>query len=203
MRTRFNGFLIALFLSLAFYRANAQHALEVHAGYEMNIPSGSFRNYITDPAYKGFTVSLAYPFNEQFSLGLAVSYNDYYQKYGRKVYSDGEGSDISAVVSNSVQQVPIMITAGYTLLKTGIVRPYVGASGGINLASFDQYLGEFDNPESKLKPIVAGDAGVYIMLSRYSLTAIKLGGGYQYAPFDKGIDLSNWGLHAGIRFLLR
>lgn len=203
MRSYIKYFIAGSIVLFALNRTQAQNAMQMNIGYEMNIPSGSFRNYITNPAYKGFTAGLAYPINDQVSLGIRVGYNDYYQKYARKVYNEGKGSAVSAVVSNSIQQIPILISADYTILKKGIIRPYVAAGGGMNLISFDQYLGEFDNPQSKVKPALFGDAGVYIPLSKYSSTAIKLGGGYQYAPYSKGINLDTWGIHAGIRFDLR
>ena len=203
MRSYIKFFIAGSIVLFALNRTQAQNALQMNIGYEMNIPSGSFRNYITNPAYKGFTAGLAYPINDQLSLGIRVGYNDYYQKYARKVYNEGKGSAVSAVVSNSIQQIPILISADYTILKKGIIRPYVAAGGGMNLISFDQYLGEFDNPQSKVKPALFGDAGVYIPLSKYSSTAIKLGGGYQYAPYSKDINLDTWGIHAGIRFDLR
>jgi hypothetical protein len=200
---KYKYFLFGAILLLALDSAKAQSSLQMNIGYEVNIPSGSFRNYVTDPAYKGFTAGIAYPVTSQLSLGVRVGYNDYYQKYPRKVYDDGKGSAVSAVVSNSIQQIPIMIDADYTILKKGRIRPYIAGGGGMNLISFDQYLGEFDNPQSKVKPTVFGDAGIYIPLSQYSSTAIKVGGGYQYAPFTSGIDLNNWGIHAGVRFDLR
>ena len=185
--------------------ARAQHELQMSLDYNVNIPTGSFKDFVTHPAYKGFTAGLAYPLNDQLSVGLSFGYNDYYQKYPRQVYADGHGSDISAVVSNSIQQLPLLVTANYTLLKKGVIRPYVGAGAGLNFVDFDQYLGEFDDPHSKTKLALRGEAGILIPLSSYSSTAIKIGGSYNYAPFNSyGVgDLDTWGIQAGIRFPLK
>jgi len=185
--------------------AQAQHDLQFNINYNVNIPSGSFRDLITNPAYKGFTAGLAYPVNDQLRIGLSFGYNDYYQKYPRQTYSEGAGSDISAVVSNSVQQIPVLATVDYTLLKKGFIRPYVGAGAGINFINFDQYLGEFDDPHSNARLALRGEAGILIPLSTYSTTALRIGGSYNYAPFNNyGINnLSNWGIHAGVSFPIR
>lgn len=182
--------------------AHAQHDLQLNIGYNVNIPSGSFRDYINRPAYKGFTAGLAYPVNDQLSVGLGIGYNDYYQKYPRQVYHTGDGSDVSAVVSNSVQQIPVLLTANYSLLKKGWIRPYVGAGAGVNFVSFDQYLGEFDDPHSLTKWALKGEAGFFVPLSSYSSTALKIGASYNYAPFNSyGVkNLDSWGIEAGIRF---
>jgi hypothetical protein len=185
-------------------KSMAQHALEFTAAYNVNIPVSGFKDYITNPAYKGFTGGLYYPFNNQFKLGLTVGYNDYYQKYPRQVYEQDKTSAVSAVLSNSIQQMPVLISANYTLTKSGFIRPYIGAAGGVNFISFDQYLGEFDSPQSMVKTLVQGEAGVLIPLSKSSPTALKIGANYNYAPFKTyGTDnLNSWGILAGIRVAL-
>src|SRR5262249_4998836 len=82
------------------------HSLQFNINYNVNIPTGGLKNFVTNPAYKGFTGSMAYPVTDQLSLGLGIGYNDYYQKYPRQVYNES-GSSISAVVSNSIQQIPL------------------------------------------------------------------------------------------------
>jgi hypothetical protein len=182
-------------------RATAQHALQFNFNYNVNFPASSdFKALVNKPAFKGFTAGLAYPVTGQLRVGLSVGYNDYYQKYPRQLYSNGPGSDISAVLSNSIQQLPLLATIDYTILKSGFVRPYVGGGFGINFISFDQYLGEFDGPVSLTRLAARGEVGVLIPLSNYSPTALRIGGSYNYAPFrEYGFsNLSNWGVHAGI-----
>ena len=185
-------------------KSMAQHTLEFAASYNVNIPVSSFKDYITNPAYKGFTAGLYYPISDQFKLGLTIGYNDYYQKYSRQVYQQDKTSAVSAVLSNSIQQFPVLISANYTLTKTGFMRPYIGAAGGVNFISFDQYLGEFDSPQSMVKTFLQGEAGVLIPLSKSSPTALKIGANYNYAPFkNNGTDnLNTWGIFAGIRVAL-
>jgi opacity protein-like surface antigen len=204
MRTLLKYSSITAIVLMICSQSGAQNALQMNIGYNVNIPAGDFRNLVTNPAYKGFTAGFAYPFNDQFSLGLSFGYNDYYQKYPRQVYNDGKGSDISAVVSNSIQQIPLMITANYTLVDKGIIRPYIGGGAGVSFINFDQYLGEFDNPQSSAKLSLACEAGVFIPLSRYSSTALKIGASYNYVPYkESGIsNLDTWGIQAGIRFPL-
>ncbi len=196
---------VALLLLTLGTTARAQHDLQFNFNYNVNIPAGAFRDFVTNPAYKGFTAGFAYPVTSQLRLGLSVGYNDYYQKFPRQVYSEGAGSDISAVLSNSVQQIPLLITADYTLLKKGFIRPYVGAGAGLDFITFDQYLGEFDDPHTNARFALRGEAGILIPLSSYSSSAIRIGGSYNYAPLNKyGIGrLDNWGLHAGISLPIR
>lgn len=184
--------------------AKAQNSLQLTVGYNVNTPVGSFKDFISKTAYKGFSAELAYPVNNQLSVGLGISYNDFYQKYPRQVYDDGKGNTISAVVSNSVQTLPLLAKASYTLTKQGAVRPYVSGGAGINFVTYNQYLGEFGDARTVVKPSFNGDAGVLIPLSRISATALMIGGDFNITPFNEdGIsNLNNWGLHAKIRIPL-
>src|SRR6185312_12811729 len=193
---------IALVVALA---SQAQQNVQFDLDYNIDFPAGSsFRSLVTQPAYKGFTAGFAYAFTNQLSAGLSIGYNDYYQKFPRQVYSNGPGSDISAVITNSIQQAPLLATIEYSFLKKGMIRPYVGGGAGVNFIAFDQYAGEFDNPVNYAKFALRGQAGVLIPLSRGSSTAIRVGASYNYAPLkEQGItNLNNWGVHAGIRLPL-
>jgi len=193
--------MIALALLLVTGTALKAQGLQFNAAYNINFPTGpSFRNLVDHAAFKGFTAGFAYPVMSRLRVGLSIGYNDYYQKYARQVYSNGPGSDISAVVSNSIQQAPLLVTVDYTFLKKGLLRPYIGAGAGINFITFDQYLGEFDNPVNSTYFAARGEAGLLLPLSKTSGTAVRIGGSFNYAPYKKyGIDdLNNWGVHAGI-----
>ncbi|HWB91608.1 MAG TPA: hypothetical protein VG605_07140 [Puia sp.] len=196
-----NRLIFFLLLSFLAIRSQAQNHVEFDANYNINFPSGSaFRNLVSHPAYSGFTAGFSYAFDSCLRVGLSIGYNDYYQKYPRQVYSNGPGSDVSAVVTNSIQQAPLLATIDYTFLKYAVIRPYVGGGAGVNFINLDQYLGEFDNPVHETRFALRGEAGILISLSNYSATAIRIGGSYNYAPFKKyGIsNLNNWGIHAGI-----
>lgn len=198
--------IVFLLLSSLAIHARAQNEVQFDANYNIDFPSGSsFRNLITHPAFRGFTAGFSYAFDSCLRVGIDVGYNDYYQKYPRQVYSNGPGSDVSAVISNSIQQVPLLATIDYTFLRYAVIRPYVGGGAGVNFISLDQYLGEFDNPVNDTRLALRGDAGVLISLSNYSSTAIRIGGSYNYAPLNKyGVDnLNHWSVHAGITVPLR
>ncbi|MBS1667524.1 MAG: outer membrane beta-barrel protein [Bacteroidetes bacterium] len=184
------------------FASKAQNGLQMDIAYRVDIPTGSFTNQVSNASAKGFNAALSYSFNTKFSLGLMVSYNDYYQKYPRALYTDAHGSTISAVMTNSIQQTPIQVVADYKLIDKGIIQPYVGLGAGFNLVSYDQYLGEFDNPQNAFKPTFSGDAGIFIPVSRISSTAIRIGAGYNFTPLNMGgiKNLNTFDIHAGVRF---
>ncbi|MBE7172055.1 MAG: outer membrane beta-barrel protein [Williamsia sp.] len=187
----------------AYYGSEDKSKLKLKIGYNISTPIGSFKDEISKTSFSGFGAALAYPINNQWDVGLGVLYNDYYQKYPRQVYTTGEGT-VSAVLSNSIQTLPIMAKVDYTILKEGLVRPYVGLGAGGNLVNYKQYLGEFPYSKSLFKPAFSGDAGVNIALGRTKTAGVNLGANYNYLPFNfNGVDnLNNWGVHAGLFFTL-
>lgn len=196
---------LSVLIMMAFLPGQAQQKPVVKLGYSFNTPVGtSFKNVISNTSFRGFNGELAYPVNSQVLVGLGVSYNDFYQKYPRQVIATKYG-DISAVISNSIQTTPIVAKVTYSFLKQGLLRPYAGLGAGVNFIRYNQYLGEFPDATSSVKPAMQADAGVNFTLSKLRGTGINIGANFNYLPFnyDDVKNLNNWGIHAGILFPLK
>ena len=196
--------LLALVL-VAVVTGQAQQKLQMKLGYNLNTPVGaSFRDAITKTSFRGVNGEITYPLNSQLSVGLGVSFSDFYQKYPRQVYSTKNG-DISAVLTNSIQTTPVLAKVNYNFTKEGLVRPYVGLGAGVNFVNYDQYLGEFPDSKTSAHAAVSGDAGVNIALSKTKAAGLNLGANFNYLPFNYNDikNLNNWGVHAGVFFPLR
>ena len=149
-------------LSLLTFSAKAQDGkLKLHLNYNYGIPVGGFNSdLVSNPSPLGFTGSLIYTFSNKWEGGLSVGYQDYYQKYGRRLYSLSKTQDVSAVLSNSIQTTPIMVNARFSPFKSIAVKPYISAGAGVNIIDFRQYLGEFGSEETKGGFIAQGGLGV-------------------------------------------
>lgn len=195
---------LSLIMLIAFVAGHAQQKLQMQLGYRIGMPVGDFKSFIGNTSFKGFNGAVMYPLNNQLSVGLGVSYNNFNQKYPRQVYNTGDGN-ISAVVTNAVEVTPVMAKATYSFLNSAMVRPYVGAGAGFNFISYSQYLGEFPENKSAFKPAVGADAGVNIPFGKTKSAGLNLGVDFNYLPFNYNDikSLSNWGVHAGVFFPLR
>ncbi len=184
--------------------SHAQEKLQMKLGYNFNIPVGQFKDFIGNTSFRGFNGEILYPVNQQFSVGVGVSYSDFFQKYPRQVYNTKDG-EISAVVTNSVQVVPVLAQVNYNFAKEGTVQPYVRLGAGVNFINYNQYLGEFPDGRTAIKAAVSGDAGVNIPLGRTKTAGLNLGANFNYLPFNYNDvkNLNNWGIHAGVFFPLR
>lgn len=182
-----------------------QQKLTMNINYAVNTPTGNFKSdLVNKTSFRGWNANLLYGVTDGFSLGLEAGFIDYYQKYPRQVYNT-KGGAVSAVLSNSIQTVPVMIKGRFNLAPSGIVQPYVGAGVGGNFVSYNQYLGEFGSSKSGVYFAASPEAGIAIPFRKHGASAFTLGGRYNFMPFNYGNNknLDSWGLYAGIRFPLK
>ena len=195
-----------LFLAVSPFTSKAQErVMQLDLNYGIGIPSGSFTSDAVDKAsFRGWTANLLYNITPHISVGVGTGFQDFYQKYPRAVYKLAEGGEVSAVVSNSIQTIPILAEFQYRFLPGNIVQPYVGVGVGGNMVVFDQYLGEFDNSKSSFKFAARPEAGVFIPFRKDGPAGVHLFGAYNYMPYNMdGIDnLNNWGAGIGVKFPL-
>jgi len=196
-----------LFLTYLPINARAQEReLQLDLNYSIGIPSGSFKTDAVDKAsFRGWTANLLYNITDKISVGLGTGFQDFYQKYPRAVYKLGEGGEVSAVLTNSIQTIPILAEFQYRFLPHNTVQPYVGVGVGGNMIVFDQYLGEFDNSKSSFKFAARPEAGVFIPFRKDGPAGIHVFGAYNYMPYkEDGVDnFNNWGAGIGVKFPLR
>ncbi len=174
--------------------------------YAVQTPTGSFKNLVDKTSYRGWNASIMYGINDKISLGVQAGFSDYYEKFPRQVYNLSGGGHISAVMTNSIQTMPVMVKASYHILPEAVVRPYVALGAGGNIIFDHQYLGEFISKNtSSIGFAAATEAGVLIPFRKYTTSGITLGANYHLMPFNKnGIsNLNNWGIFAGISLPLK
>lgn len=190
--------------------ALAQNKLKMELSYNLSSPLGSFKNdYINKTSFRGGSGELSYPINQKFSLGLHSGYQNYYQKYDRQVYKLNGNQTVSAVVSNTMDIVPIQLRGTFYPLgdkATAKLQPYVSAAAGVSLINYGQYLGEFGGSEGSAPFSAQAGAGIQIPFGRrINQTAFKVGATYNYINYNKNeiAKLNNVGVSAGVVFGLR
>jgi hypothetical protein len=203
------GLFSIIIISSALLHVNAQKGeWKLNLNYNYSLPLGSFKNdIISNNSPRGFSGDFMYSINDRFSAGLYGGYQDFYQKYSRDLYQTGNHEVTSAVLSNSIQTMPILAKGKFMPLgaRHAPVQPYLSVGAGISIINFSQYLGEFGGTSTNAGFTAQGGAGVMIPFGRYSLSGLSLGADYNYIAFNRyGYNnLGNLGLHAGVYFPLR
>jgi hypothetical protein len=188
--------------------AQSRGKAKLGLGYSYGLPLGSFKtDVISEASPRGFNGDLMFTINRKWSAGIGFGFQDYYQKYPRAVYETGNHEATSAVVSNSVQMLPVLAKGVFTPLgaKGGFVQPYISAGAGLNFIDFRQYLGEFGSGISTASFMMQGGAGIMIPFAKHSASGFNIGADYNYVTYQKyGYStMNNLSFHAGIHFPLR
>jgi hypothetical protein len=195
--------LLFVFLTNAIYAQRNNDKLKLDVNYSFALPLGNFKtDVISDASPRGFAANMKYKISVNFSAGLGIGYQDFYQKFPRALYKTGDNEVTSAVLSNSVQLIPVIAKAYYLPMgsKKTFVQPYISAGAGIDFASFTQYLGEFAGKDNATKLIFQGAAGAFIPFSKTSPCGFNIGADYNLAGYNK-FDIKNFNnlsAHIGI-----
>ncbi|MEP6681833.1 MAG: outer membrane beta-barrel protein [Parafilimonas sp.] len=176
--------------------------------YSYALPLGSFKNdVINNSSPRGVTGDILYNLNNKLSLGLGLGFQDFYQKYPRDVYKTGGNESTSAVLSNSVQIIPVLAKAEFYPLegKKSPVQPYITAGAGLGITSFTQYLGEFGGTDNSASFMLQGGAGVIVPFSQRGTSGFKLGANYNMVSYKKNgfNNFDNLNVQAGLFFPLK
>lgn len=210
MKTRVSILVILAMVTLGIAPVKAQdHPVKFHLDYNFSFPVGSMTSgFISNTSSRGFLGSVTYDLTPHWTIGGQFGFQDYYQKYPRRVYNTDKTQQISAVMSNSLQTIPVMARVEYQPLLSSQSRvlPYVSLATGINLVSYNQYLGVFSNQQqSTLNFRAQAGLGARMSLGKTGKWGIEAGGSYVVSPYNKfGVkDLNNLNAHAGIYLRLQ
>ena len=189
--------------------AQAPTKWKMQLGYNISAPLGSFKNdFISNTSFRGATGEISYTINPKFSLGLNAGFQDYYQKFGRQVYQTKPNESISAVVSNSMQIMPVLVRGTFSPMgeQATAIKPYISLGAGVNMVNYKQYLGEFASSDASGSFAAQAGAGVMVPFNKAKTgTAFTLGATFNYGAYNKNdiANLNSVGVNAGVLFALK
>jgi outer membrane protein W len=180
-------------LSLGVITASAQQGeLRMTASIAEATPVGQLKDLVDKTSLRGVDVTILYGINEHFSVGLNAGFQDFYQKFPRAVYKLSDGSDISAVLTNSIQTIPLLATARYNFMPDARVQPYASADIGGTYVINKQFIGEYPNDDNKIGFAARPGVGIYIPFRKQGEVGVNLGVNYNYIGYKQD-DISNLG----------
>jgi len=200
MKTGCKFFIVLISLLVFQIKGFSQQGMwTVTPGYSVGIPVGNFSNIVDKVSLRGWGVSILYGASDQLSVGLATGFQDFYQKYPRTVLH-GEGTDVSAVISNSVQTIPVMAKAKYLFSQSGTIQPFGAIAAGVNFAKYDKYYGQFVDSYSKVGFAAHPEAGIHIPVGAAKKAGIEFGAAYNIMPFkyNDAENLNHVSIKAGV-----
>jgi len=199
--------LLILLLTIGLNVHAQQPGLHLNLNYSYAIPLGSFKtDVISDNSPRGVTGDLLFGINSKIAVGLGLGFQDFYQKYPRDLYQTGDHETTSAVLSNSIQVMPLLAKAeAYPLGSKSAIQPYISAGAGLGVISFTQYLGEFGGSDNSAGLMLQGGAGLKIPFGVTHNAGFSVGANYNMVTYKKNgfNNFNNLNLQAGVYFPLR
>ena len=198
-------FIVALLLLQYVHTIGQQRELSMNINYSIGQPVGEFKEFLGSTSFRGWNANILYGFSDKVSAGLSVGFQDFYEKHARRTYTTTEGSTISAVLTNSLQTLPILAKLQYQLGSAGRLQPYAAFAAGANIITYSQYLGEFPSNRNKINFAARPELGILMPISARNQSSIQLGTGFNYMPanINEVKNYNNVFVNAGIKFLLR
>ena len=199
--------IIITILCIIFFQNSSfsqQGAWQLNAGYSVAIPTGNLKNLVDETSLRGWNVAVMYGVTDKASVGIASGFQDFYQKYPREVLH-GEGSDLSAVISNSIQVIPIMVKGKYNFSNEGSIQPFAALAAGGNFIQYQKYYGQFVDSRSKFGFAAQPEVGVHIPISKMRKIGLDIAAAYSIMPFkyNDADGLNHISVKAGINIPLQ
>ena len=190
---------------LVFGAAQAQQGeTKFGISYNVALPTGAFKNVISNTSFSGFNASILHGVSDNLSVGFVTGFQDFYQKNARQTYHLTDGSDISAVVTNTVQTIPLLADVKYNFNPASTIQPYAAIGVGGNMVVYNTLYGEFGNQQSKFGFAARPELGLMIPFKNRA-SGFEIGASYNIMPFkaDGYKNLNSVSIHAGLTVPLR
>jgi len=170
------------------------------------IPSGSFRDFVSKTTGRAWNLNVLQGITDKWAAGGEVGFKNFYEKFPRQLYQTTSGSDISAVLSNTAEVIPVMAKGRYNFTPEKKVQPFFSLAAGVSFINIKQYVGEFSNIDhSQFGFTAAPELGVFIPFTKRNNSGANLAFSYHYLPFKyQGIgNLDYLSLQIGVSFSMR
>jgi len=199
---KFNLALLSLLLCLG--ASSQQRSVKLDVSYKMAFPTGNFKNLTDKSSFNGWEAALMYGITDQLSVGVQTGFQDFYQKYDRETFHT-PGSDLSAVITNSVQITPLLLKGAYAFTESNTVQPFVALGVGGSLVQYRKYYGQFSDSRSAFGFMAQPELGVKAAIGRAKRTSVHVAAAYDYVPFSysDADGLHHASLKAGVSIPLR
>lgn len=197
-------FSLTAFLFSAFMVKAQKGENTFNISYSAAFPIGSFKNTVSSNSFRGFNANVLHGISDKISIGLATGFQDFYQKYPRQLYKLSDGSDLSAVLTYSIQTIPVLAEMKYNFAPGGNIQPYAAIGAGANVISYTQLYGEFGDKQAKIGFAARPEVGLQIPFNKGG-AGFSIGASYNIMPFkqDDLSNLNNIGVHAGFNIPMR
>jgi opacity protein-like surface antigen len=171
--------------------------------YGVAQPLGGLGDYIDRLSTRNFTLAGEWVRPSNLSFGLQLNTNYFNKRLPRQTYQFGDGADVSAVQTRSINVQSLMATGKYHFSDvTASVRPYVQIGLGAALVDYGLYWGSLSAEENGSTVHFASQVAVgsRFLFGSEGHWGADVQAAYQYLPYSRaGINnISSLGASVGV-----
>jgi len=198
-------FLFGCILSLPGAAQNLPSSRDLTAfSWEVAYPSTN--KFLNETSLSGWRFEYRKGIKENFSLGIAISWNAFDEYVNTTTYSSP--NETKAITTDMIRQVytlPITaISHYYFSTKSKLLQPYVGLGLGAQYAEHTAYLNIYELSETNWGFVARPEVGTLITFSGESPVRFLFGLGYNISTNkNEAFNISGWNhvtLNVGIGF---
>lgn len=149
--------------------------------YQVNVPAGSSRDFVSKMSFEGVNVNWAYFVTGNITVGLDLSYNNYHEKVGQKVYRPNENTAINAAQYRYTQVFPIKAQVKYFFTPNNNVKFYSGLGMGALCAGQHIVIQDFDAWDNNWGFLLSPEVGVLIPFGADNNWGANITAGYNWS----------------------
>jgi hypothetical protein len=169
-------------------------------GYSMALGVGEMNDFIGDPSFRGFQVTLLWPAYRALFLGLSFGYNGFYESKSRETFRL-DSAAVTAKLYRYANAWPVALLARYQFLQPrSPLRPYLGVGLGAAFIDTTTLVTDLSYDDSSTGFLLAPEAGLLAHLSKavmlcaaytFNLTtaSMKNGAALSYNTLLLGVSL--------------
>lgn len=186
-----------LFLGVSFV-ASAQNSL-FSTSYVITVPLANTSDYIDNVSGRGINFEFQKFINPHVTFGVEAGHSTLYKREEEKVYTEGSAS-ISGVQYRYQYTWPILATANYYALRTGLLRPYAGIGLGTMASHRRLDMGIYTTDKTHWQFAIKPEVGALIQPN--ANMAFKVGAKYLMGTGGDNFDSqSNLNFNIGFVFI--
>lgn len=149
--------------------------------YQVNVPTGSSRDFVSKMSFEGININWAYFVTENMTVGLDLSYNNYHESFGQKVYRPNENTAINAAQYRYTQVFPIKVQTKYFFTPLSSVQAYAGLGIGALSAGQHIVIQDFDAWNNNWGFLLSPEIGILIPIGIENNWGANIAAGYNWS----------------------
>lgn len=167
--------------------------------YVVTVPLGNTSDFIDQVSGRGFVFEYQKFINPHTTVGIEAGHTTLYKREEEKVYTEGTAS-LSGIQYRYQYSYPILATANYYALRTGVFRPYAGLGVGTMASQRKIDMGIYTSDKTHWQFAIKPEIGALIQPN--ANMAFRVGAKYLTGFKSNDLDgQSNLNFNFGIVFI--